>query len=468
MVPFNTTLNWDKAPNVEFDLEEEEEEEDCPDNNNHSETCQRIVGRATCNIKKGQELVQSYGASVADLVYRYGFAPSSLEDCDGMDGDVVSIDLADILTIAQETKKGKTHRLNSETLNLKTRQQEGREETDNPFASITNIPHLSSRLDALKLSGALDESPWDGLDGHLTAEIARPAQPIQPFLESLRASSESESKNIPKRGGENRTSPMNTVDKLACDDGGLSKLVGTFVVLLADDNAWERASNALQNFNNDIEESRSSGGSEAEGDECSDSDDSRKDDITASLLLSAIFHLSPQQTDVLLQVALDKGAGGNDPWRALLEEICTISTSEHKLKKRKISNDKDTHNTNAPCASSILPTSFSRPRRVQLRVAFEAAMTALLIRRAKIIEGESSCPNVNPDLEAYNSPTERSNGIISSTKGEHEKNKGSHQLNAGAKVQASKTINILRGVEKSILDQAIKILSSMMVEEGSS
>lgn len=432
IVPFNTTLNWDKMPNVEF----EEVEEDNPDNNNNSETCQCIVGRATCDIKKGQELIQAYGTSVADLVYRYGFAPSSLEDCDGMDGDVVSIDLTDILAIAQESKNGKTHSINSETLNLKTRQQVEGEGTDNAFASITNIPHLSSRLDALKLSGALGESPWDGLDDHWTAEIARPAQA---FLESPRAS---------VRDGENTASSMNMKDKQAYDDGGLSKLVGTFVVLLADDAAWERASNALQDFNYDIEESRSSGGSEGKGDECSDtSDDSRKDDITASLLLSSILHFSAQQTDTLLQVALDKGAGGNDPWRALLDEICAATpTSEPKAKKRK----KSSNDTNAS---------------VQLRVAFEAAMAALLNRRAEIIEGESACQNI---LAQCNAPV-RLNERFPSTEGEYEKNKKSHEhkLNTAAKVQASKTINILRNVEKSILDQAIKILSDMMAEETS-
>ncbi len=106
IVPFNTTLNWDKVPNVEFDIEEEEKGGNHhPDNNKNSETSrQRVVGRATCNIKKGQELTQAYTTSVADQVYRYGFAPSTLEDCDGMDGDVVSNDLMDILSIVQETR----------------------------------------------------------------------------------------------------------------------------------------------------------------------------------------------------------------------------------------------------------------------------------------------------------------------------------------------------------------------------
>ncbi len=481
IVPFNTTLNWDKEPNVEFDIEiEEEEKEDNntdKDNNiTNSEACQRIVGRATCNITKGQELFQAYGTSVADLVYRCGFAPSTLEDCDGIDGDVVSIDVTDILSIVQETKKGKnTHSINSETLNLKTRRQQvGSEEGDSQFASTTNISQLSSRLDALKLSGALDESPWDGLDGHLTAEIARPTQPL---LEWLRASCQA--KNHPKRGRENKASPKNTEEKLTYDDGGLSKLVGIFVVLLADDAAWERASNALQNFDfdNDCEENRSSDGCEAEDDERSDaSAESRKDDITASILLSAVFHLSPQQTEALLHVALHAGAGGNDPWRALLDEIAVEVCIEQKSKKRKIlqkqeeENEKDATNTNTTCTSSISISQTSFSRRVLLRVAFEAAMASLLIRRAKNVEGESSCKNILAHLEAESNNTRmRLNGRFPSaaTDGEYEKNSGSLEFNAAKakeKVEAYKIINILRNVEKLILDQAIEILEMSSVE----
>ena len=454
-MPFNTTLNWGKVPNVEFDLEEED---DNPGNNNNSETCQRIVGRASCNIKKGQELFQAYGTSVADSVYRYGFAPPKLEDSDSMDGDVVSIDVTDILSIAQETKnkKGKTQcSLNSETLNVKTRRQVGSEESDNRFASTTNIPQLASRLDALKLSGALDESPWDGLDGHWTAEIARPAQP---FLQSLRASSQA--KNHPKRGRENGTSTMKTEDKLVYDDGGLSKLVGTFLVLLADEAAWERASLALQNFDDDHQESRSSGGSESEdGEHIEASDESRKDDITASILLSEIFNLSPEQTEALLQVALHAGAGGNDPWRALLDEIANVvafdHSSEQQPKKRKTlqyqeeENEKDTPNTTACTLND--KTYFSR--RVQLRAASEAALTALLMRREAAIEGELSCQEIIADLHE-NADREYNNN----------KHKGSEEINSAAKVGAFKTVKILRDVEKSILDQAIEMLQMTAVE----
>jgi len=340
----------------------------------------------------------------------------------------------------------------------------GSEESDNRFASTTNIPQLASRLDALKLSGALDESPWDGLDGHWTAEIARPAQsflrPAQSFLQSLRASSQA--KNHPKRGRENGTSPMNTEDKVAYDDGGLSKLIGIFLVLLADESAWERASFALRNFDNDHQESRSSGGSgsEAEDDEHSDaSDESRKDDITASILLSGIFHLSPEETDALLQVALHAGAGGNDPWRALLDEIANViafdHSSEQKPKKRKTlqyqgeENEKDTPNTTA-CTPND-KNYFSR--RVQLRAASEAALTALLMRREAAIEGDSSCREIITDLHE--------NADREYNKNKH---KGSEEINSAAKVEAFKTVKILRDVEKSILDQAIEMLQMPAVE----
>lgn len=463
-------------PNVEFDieiLEEEKEDKHHPDNNNNSETsCQRIVGRATRNIKKGEELTQAYTASVADLVYRYGFAPSTLEDCDGMDEDVVSIDVTDILSIVQESKKGKkTHSINSERLNLKTRRQMGSEEGDSQFASKTNISQLSSRLDALKLSGALDEPAWDGLDG-LTAEIARPAQPL---LEWLRASSRA--KNCPKRGRENKTSPKNMEDEPAYDDGGLSKLVGIFVVLLADDAAWERASNALQKLDNDHEENGSFDGCEDEDDECSyASVESRKDDITASILLSAIFDLTPKEKESLLQVALHAGAGENDPWRALLDEItnCDVG-SDQKSKKRKIlqekeqehgqedENEKDAHNNNTNTTS----TSSISSRRAQLRAASEAAMSALLILRATIIEGELSCKNILARLEA--GVTNESVGLndsFPSADREYEQNKGSLDFNTAAKetVEACKIINILRGKEKLILDEAIDVLEMSSVE----
>ena len=84
-------------------------------------------------------------------------------------------------------------------------------------------------------------------------------------------------------------------------------------MLLADESAWERASFALRNFDNDHQESRSYGGSKAEDGEKSEaSDESREDDITASILLSAIFNLSPEQTEALLRWLFMRVLAEND------------------------------------------------------------------------------------------------------------------------------------------------------------
>lgn len=454
-MPFNTTLNWSKMPNVEFDLEE-----DVPYEN--TVACQRIVGRASCNIKKGQELFQAYGTSgasdsVADFVYRYGFAPSTLEECSGMDGDVVSIDVADILSIAEATKKQcKNHsRLNSETLNLNTRRQVGSDGSDIPFSSVTNITQLSSRLEALKMSGALDESPWDGMR-HWTAEIGRPAVS---FLQTFCASSQSKSRTKRDRENENFPVSLEVEDRLAFDDGGLSKLVGIFIVLLADDADWERASISLQNFENDHKGSSSSGNeadscdSEAKDDESSQaSDESRKDDITASILLSSIFNLCPHQREKLLQVALHVGMGGNDPWRALLDGVANaIATAnsdiEQKLKKGKTAeqqqqqDEKKEDISNTICMGTTTLTSTSSHVQ-KVKAAFEAANAAICLRRRKLIEGELSFKNIFTDLVTQ----QAKNG------------QGSDDVTSLAKEEAIKTVEILRHVEKSILEQAIKIL----------
>ena len=440
-MPFNTTLNWGKVTNVEFDLEEEE------DHDNKNETCQRIVGRATCNIKGGQELYQSYGTSVADFIYRYGFAPSTLEESDGMDGDVVSIDVAVILSIVEETKKGKNS-LNSEILN----QQVGSEGSDDPFTSITSITQLSSRLEALKMSGALDESPWDGMQGNWTAEIGRPAES---FLQTFCPSSQTQ--NHSKRGRENEVSPKNTEDRSAYDDGGLSKLVGAFLVLLADDAAWERAFIAMKNFDNDHKKISSTGNeadsceSEAEDDERSeDSDESgRKDDITASILISSIANLSPQQTEELLQVALYVGMNGHDTWRALLDGVANAidscdAVSEQKLKKRKMSQQLEEEEKEEDISNTIRSRTAltSTLVHVQLQAAFEAAKAAISFRRGKLIEGESTCQHI---LACLDLDTKQAKNATAST---------------NAKVEAIKIVGILRDIEKSILDQAIEILDS--------
>lgn len=101
--------------------------------------------------------------------------------------------------------RGGTHSLNSET-----HTPQGR-----PV-----ITQLSLRIQASPLLGAIDASPWDKIDDYLTAELA--------IYHSNTISNCHTSK-----------------DQSDYDDGGVSTLVGGFLILLADDDAWEWASAAL-------------------------------------------------------------------------------------------------------------------------------------------------------------------------------------------------------------------------------
>jgi len=46
------------------------------------------------------------------------------------------------------------------------------------------IAHLSLRIQTLKQSGAIDVSPWDGMDDYLTAEVTY--HPIHSYLFQVR------------------------------------------------------------------------------------------------------------------------------------------------------------------------------------------------------------------------------------------------------------------------------------------
>ena len=106
--------------------------------------------------------------------------------------------------------RGGTHNLNSET-----HTPQGR-----PV-----ITQLSLRIQASSQLGAIDESPWDKMDDYLTAELA--------FYHSNTIRNCHTSK-----------------DQSDYDDGGVSTLVGGFLILLANDDAWERDSAALGSIDN--------------------------------------------------------------------------------------------------------------------------------------------------------------------------------------------------------------------------
>ncbi|KAJ8605849.1 hypothetical protein CTAYLR_000525 [Chrysophaeum taylorii] len=110
IVPFACLLNYGKPKNVVF-----------------FESGEYVVGTSTRRIRAGAELFQDYADSVADFVYRYGFAPKKKKIQNDDDDDAVSLELKD-------------------------------------FGSN----YADDRL--LRASLALEETPWDGLDD-ITAEI---------------------------------------------------------------------------------------------------------------------------------------------------------------------------------------------------------------------------------------------------------------------------------------------------------
>ncbi|KAL7535770.1 hypothetical protein ACHAXR_006720 [Thalassiosira sp. AJA248-18] len=446
IVPFNTTLNWGSDANVEFDLDQD---------NNGEEV---ITGRAICDVKQGQELLQTYADSVADLVYRYGFAPS-----DSMEGDVVSIAISDILSIAEEQlltneNQGGKNSIKSEMYTLQGQKRE-RSNRQNPTSNI--ITNLSFKIQALKQSGAIDESPWDGMED-LTAELTKPSRLFLSHLET--------GKECDDDGG----------DGSIYDDGGVSKLVGIFLVLLADDEAWERASMALQSIDDDggnngmshegkngrnnehtdkqknIEVAPSQTDNEDDMDDAEEDDDdeSRTDDVTASVLLSSIANLSLSQSMQMKQVALDVGMGGNDPWRALLlslvhmdEETCH---GERNSKVRKL------HEETTPASERA-----NSKRGIPWKLIIEVARCAIRHRLNKSLEGDELCKHMfdrfetKPTAKVGSDTSARTRGTEkSSSHGGFEE----EELSDKDKVTAINTISVLRDAEKAILEQAMEIL----------
>ncbi len=281
IVPFNTTLNCPNVgeeANVEFDLVKKKMKvplSNTSGNSGHDTSLKKskgkvrrgtktgnknfkekriskvmIVGRAMKDIQPGQELFQQYGDSIAELVYRCGFAPCPFErrnagkdssnssgeggvsvDICGenfvMEGDVVSFSIRDIVRCVEDVL-GQTKSIRKE--------QNG-----------VLITSLLSRMEALKKSGAIDESPWDGLNGweHVTAEISLPSKSYSAaHLKSDIHVDHNGNNNSDKRRRKDIYSQE--TENSVFDDGGISKLIGICLVLMVDEDAWQRASTTLK------------------------------------------------------------------------------------------------------------------------------------------------------------------------------------------------------------------------------
>jgi hypothetical protein len=183
----------------------------------------------------------------------------------------------------------------------------------------------SSRMEALKKSGAIDACSWDGMEDYLTAELCRPSVE---FVAKRGDETKGGGRKRRRHDSAESAEDLDDERRKSYDDGGVSKLVGICLVLAADEESWKRASSALDNMPDHDDEAESNDGSNS--DDESDAE-SRTDDITASIMLSSLANLNPVQARKLQQCALDVGMGGHDPWRALLMELSSVKTLEWEV-----------------------------------------------------------------------------------------------------------------------------------------
>lgn len=229
IAPFNTTLNWARRPNVSFE----------------PRGSKWVVGVATRRIRAGEELTQAYGGATADLVYRCGFAPppaaegeeggSGSDDSDDGDGDdVVQVSLGALARAVHAASGG------------------GGEEGGGEEGGVARL--VRERSGALERSGAVEPSPWDGVD-QLTFELG-------------------------PRGE------------------GTARLVGAALLLLAPEAEWRRAVGALD-----------AGGAEGGAGD---------DDRAAAALLGGVVGASESERRSLARVGEEEGGEEGDPWPSLL------------------------------------------------------------------------------------------------------------------------------------------------------
>ena len=306
IVPFNTTLNWGHA-NVEFDLE-----------NSKNSNEEVIVGRALRPIPKGSELFQSYGDTVAELVYRCGFAPK-LDD--GVN-DSISLFVGDVVKIVEG--------LLVQPIEAPPMEDDRDAEALQGMPLSNIVTDLESKIHALQTSGAIDTSTWDGMEDYYTLELSLPSKEFLKYTKDEANMTIAAVLNGRKRGrdmDEPKPHIYSDGERSRYDDGGISKLIGVCLVLLTDQETWQRVSQGLESMictNDDEEEDL--GSDDSASDESSEGSDSRSDDIAASILVSSLANMTPKQSLNLKQLALDIGMGGHDPWRALLGQVCVTNT----------------------------------------------------------------------------------------------------------------------------------------------
>ena len=303
IVPFNTTLNWGKE-NVEFDVEECDENEAV------------VVGRAVQDITCGSEMFQSYGNSVAELLYRCGFSPQFDDNDEGANSnDSISLFVGDIVNVVEALLDPKISGDPEQVVLV-------------GLPASTTVTDIESKIHVLQVAGAIDTSSWDGMEDYLTAELSSPSKEFVKWTKGQNQSTKSVVSGIKRQRDidESKEVGLNDEERRRYDDGGISKLIGICLVLLIDKECWQRTSKVVDG----ILGSATNDDDVSNGQDIEDDDESRLDDIAASALISSLSNMTPEQSEKLQQRAYNIGMGGHDPWRAILSDLLVCNSEVFK------------------------------------------------------------------------------------------------------------------------------------------
>lgn len=237
ITPVNCTLNYAASPNVEFE----------------AEGADSVVARALRVIPAGEELTQEYSESTAMFLYRYGFLPSAIATAAASSASVASAASAASTATAGPAFAAVTP-LEEDGVSVLAADLAA------DLAATAGSAAAEQRLDWLCASGALGESPWDGLEDLVTAE-------------------------------------------LSADGAGTAKLVGACLALGANAACWERAATAA------AVAQAAAGGTDEDG---------NHDDVIAAALVASLFGLGTADAAGLAEVAAKEGGEEGDPWPSLL------------------------------------------------------------------------------------------------------------------------------------------------------
>ena len=279
VVPFNTTLNWSAQPNVEFDAAASFSA------SSRSSGRSSVAGRATRDISIGEELTQECAPSTAELLYRYGFSPSEAE----------LPRIATAVPAAAQAERPAGIALADDAVSIQ-------------FDALVTAcggcqgggNELKRRLQLLCYAGALDDSPWDGLEGVVTVELQWSGGGVAKLLGACLVLSAGEAQLAGAEKAAMEAAPKAFADDEEGEGGDASCAL----------HETKEKGGGSDDDDGEEEEDEDEGGEEEEENE---------DDLVAAAVVAALSGASGSEAQALTKLAVEEGGEDGDPWPSLLE-----------------------------------------------------------------------------------------------------------------------------------------------------